>query len=413
MKGLIAGAFLALAVWPAAAPAQEIQRIAAIVNDEVVSAQDLAQRIVMAIALTGLQDSPETRRRVRDQVLRALIVERLQLQEAARLKLSVTPEEMNRAFAQIERQNNIPAGRFEESLASQGVPVEAIKGQVRAELAWGKVLRRRILPTINISDEEIDAAIQRQQQNQAVSEFLVSEIFLAVDSPEQDEEIRRTAFRLSEQARQEKNFAAIARQFSQGTTAAQGGDIGWVQPGLLPDEVDAAIAKLNPGDISEPIRTVGGYYVVSLRNKRQQGGRASEPTLTLKQIAMPLAASAPQQEAQTTWDRALQIGATVQGCAEFERMAREVRTPAPVDVGQGPVSALSPELRPYVADLPVGRVSQPIRTNSAVIVYMVCDRSTGGISRDDVRDQLTQRRVELQARRLLRDLRRDAVVEFR
>lgn len=411
---LAALALAILAAVPALpAAAQDIQRIAAIVNDEVISAQDLEQRIDVAVILSGLQNTAENRRRIRDQVLRAIITERLQLQEAARLKIPVTQDELNRAVTVVERQNRIPPGAFEESLRAQGIPVQSILSQIRAEVAWSKVVRRRVLPTINISDEEIDAALNRHRQTQNQPEYLVSEIFLAVDSVQQEEEIRRTALRLAELVRAEQNFSAIARQFSQGTTASQGGDIGWVQPGVLAEEVDAVLPRLAPGQVSDPIRTTGGYYIVALRNRRTQGEAAADPTVTLRQIALPLPAQATQQDLQSLWNLANEIAGATRGCAEFERVAREVRSAGQFDLGRVPLSALSPQARQLIEVLPVGQPSQPVRAENAVLVYMVCDRAEGGISRDDIRDQLLQRRVELQARRILRDLRRDAVVEFR
>lgn len=397
------------------ASAQQVQRIAAVVNDDVISGHDLDQRIQVAVVSTGLADSPEVRRRVRDQVLRALITERLQTQEATRLKISVTQEELNRAIPIIERQNNIPTGRFEEDLKQKGIPYESVVAQIRAEIAWSKVLRRRILPTVNISAEEIDSAIARAQQVGNVIELQVSEIFLAVDSPAQDEEVRQAALRLADQARQDRNFGVIARQFSQGTTAAVDGDIGWVQPGVLPEEVDNTLAHMNVGDISQPIRTVGGYYIVALRNRRMAGTELTEITLTLKQIALPLAATAAQPEVQAVYDSINSVIQSVQGCENFERAATQVQSAAPPNIGTGPLKVLPPNIRQAVETLPIGEVSQPIRTENAVFLLMVCDRQGGaaGPSREQMRERLTQQKVELQARRLLRDLRRDAVIELR
>lgn len=394
--------------------AQEIQRIAAIVNDQIISGNDLNERIQLALASTGLADSAETRRRLRDQVLRGLITETLQVQEASRLRLSITTDEINRVLAKVEQDNNVPSGRFEEFLRAQGISVRAISAQVRAELAWSKVIRRNLQRLPEISDEEVDATLQRQLLTKNVPESLVSEIFLSVDSPTQDEEVRRTAQRLAEQARQEKNFAAIARQFSQGTTAAQGGDLGWITTGILPEEVDAVIAKLGQGEISDPIRTSGGYYIVGLRNRRTQGETLNEPTIALRQIMLPLAADADQASAQGVWDQATKLSSTVRGCDQFQKTAEDVKSPIRFDVGRGPISALAPEIRQIVSSLAVGQISAPLRQERGVFLLMICDmQDANAASRDAIRQQLQQRRIELTSRRLLRDLRRDAVVELR
>ena len=224
---------LAAAGLPAAVPAQDVQRIVAIVNDDVISARDVDRRLDLAIRATGQPDTLDSRRRLRDRVLRGLIDERLQMQEASRRNIGVSDAELDRHLALIAQQNNISPERFEDQLRAAGISREELVLQYRAEIAWGKLVRQRIIPSINISDEEVQAAVARLRDQAGQTEYLVSEIFLSVENSEQEEEARRLAERLVDQIRGGAPFPVTARQFSQGSTAANGGAVGWVQLGTM------------------------------------------------------------------------------------------------------------------------------------------------------------------------------------
>lgn len=200
---------------PAAGTQGPAERIAAVVNDEVISLSDVHARIRLALLNAGAQDSAETRQRLTPQVLRQLIDERLQLQEAKRLGVSVPSKEIDEAIGRIAEQNRMGRPQLEAMLKAQNVPVSTLREQVRALLSWQRVMQRRIRQEVVIGDEEIDAVMQRIKANIGKPEYLVAEIFLAVDSPDQDEEVRRNAERLVEEVRRGGNFAALARQFSQ------------------------------------------------------------------------------------------------------------------------------------------------------------------------------------------------------
>jgi peptidyl-prolyl cis-trans isomerase SurA len=147
------GCAIAVAV-PAAA--QETLRIAAIVNDDVISVRDLTARVSLTILASGLRDTPQIRARLAPQVLRRLIDERLQLQEAARLRLSVEDAAIARSLRDIEQRNNMPPGEFGRILNQTGVGLGAMIDQLRAGLLWRQVVARVLSPRVQVSDEEID-----------------------------------------------------------------------------------------------------------------------------------------------------------------------------------------------------------------------------------------------------------------
>jgi peptidyl-prolyl cis-trans isomerase SurA len=263
---------------PLAPPsARSTEGIAAVVNDDIISMSDLTARLQLAMVSSGLPNTPETRQRLTPQVLRGLVDERLQLQEATRANMAVTAKEIDEAFGRVAEQNHMQRDQLEKMLASQGVPRSTLESQIRATIAWGKLVQRRLRPSIEIGQEEIDAVIQRIQANAGKPEYLAAEIFLAVDTPEREDEVRRLADRLYEQIGQGASFTAVARQFSQSAGATNGGDLGWVQQGQLPDELDTALRQLRPGQATRPIRSVTGYHILLLRDQRTVAGGNSLP----------------------------------------------------------------------------------------------------------------------------------------
>jgi peptidyl-prolyl cis-trans isomerase SurA len=258
-------------------PARSTEGIAAVVNDDIISMSDLTARLQLALVSSGLPNTQETRQRLTPQVLRSLVDERLQLQEATRANVSVTDKEINEAFSKVAEQNRMQRDQLEKMLASQGVPRSTLESQIRSTIAWGKLVQRRLRPSIEIGQEEVDQVIQRIQANAGKPEYLAAEIFLAVDAPEREDDVRRLADRLYEQIGQGANFTAVARQFSQSAGAAAGGDLGWVQQGQLPEELDSTLRQLRPGQASRPIRSITGYHILMLRDERAVAAANSLP----------------------------------------------------------------------------------------------------------------------------------------
>lgn len=411
----LALALALLVALAAPAAAQQVQAIAAIVNDQVISAFDVEQRIRLVIASTRLRDTPENRRRIRGQVLRNLIDETLQLQEAQRAGIKVQGVDVQRAFAGLEQQNKMPAGELVRFLNQAGIARETLERQVTAEIAWGRLIGRRISPTITIGDEEIDETLSRLESSRGTALSRVSEIFLPVDSPNEEPDVLATAQRLVQQLRGGADFGAIARQFSRGASASDGGDIGWLQPGQLAPRLDQALAEMQPGNVSEPIRATGGYYIVQLADRRRPGvADPMQVTLTLKQLILPGPTDdAAKAEAR---QRAAELGGQIAGCDGMASAARGIEGAQVVELGEVKLGEMPERIRAAVADLQAGQVSAPLEAGANLMLLAVCQRDAPDVqapSRDTVAEQLRRQRAALLAHRYLRDLRRAAVVELR
>ncbi len=250
------------------AGAQETVGIAAVVNNEAISIPDLVARIDIAVVASRLRVSEELRRQLAPQVLRSLIDERLKVQEAERLGVTVSEAEMANARRSVEQRNGIAAGGLDDFLRSQRLDVAAVTDQLRAEILWSKLVRGRLGAAVSVGEGEIDEALARLEANRGRPEYRVAEIFLAVESREREGEVRAAATSLYEQLAAGASFAQIASQFSQSATAAVGGDIGWVLEGELPSEIEAALVQLEPGSVAPPVRAFDGYTIVSLIDRR-------------------------------------------------------------------------------------------------------------------------------------------------
>ncbi|HSK41088.1 MAG TPA: peptidylprolyl isomerase [Arenibaculum sp.] len=396
------------------APVQMVERIAAVVNDDIVSLSDLEARIRLAILSSGLPDTPETRQRLHPQVLRLLIDERLQLQEAGRANISVSDEEIAEGLANIARQNGMEPEAMEAMLAARGVPVSTLRSQLRANIAWSKLVQRRIRPTIEIGEDEVDRVLDRIQANAGKPEYLVGEIFLAVDSPDQDEDVRRLAERLVEQIRQGANFPAVARQFSQSAGAASGGDLGWVQSGQLPEELDRQLTQMQPGQLSLPVRSVSGYHILLVRDQRAvMAGDPAAVRVGLKQVFVP---ADPGADEATMKARIEALRAELGSCEAMDERAQALADGVSGDLGAVRLGDLPPPVARMVSSLPVGEPSPPMFNDTGALVLMVCSREapeTSAPAREQIMQALGGERMDMLQRRLLRDLRNAAFVDIR
>ena len=412
---IIALAALLLAV--PAARAQEVLSIAAVVNDEVVSIYDLEQRLKLALASVKLEDTLDNRRRFRDRILDRLIDERLQWQEAQRRGIAVSEADIGEEMRLIERQNGLSESGLDSFLRANAIDKSVLAEQLQVQIAWRNLIMSRIRPTIFVGEDEIDAVIARMRTSVGQRESYVLEIFLAVDEAAREADIARAAVRLVARLRDGAPFQAIARQFSQSSTAAAGGTLGWVEEGQLVPQLASAIAGLEIGEVSDPIATPAGYYVLKLGDRRDfMRGSAGETSFRLKQVVLPLDPDAAEAVAAATMQRANQIAAQIAGCDSVEEIAERMGGPGSGDLGTVLRRDLPPEIGTVVSELEVGAASAPVRIANGVHVLVVCERvepEATGPDRDAILESLGLTRLTMQARRYLRDLQRKSVVDRR
>ncbi|MCY3753628.1 MAG: peptidylprolyl isomerase [Alphaproteobacteria bacterium] len=249
------------------AQAQQAGRIVAVVNDDIITRYDVIARLGIALSSSNVRDTPEIRRRLGSQILRTLMDERLQSQEAGRLGVRVSEREVQRQIEDIEKRNNLPPGGLVQFFRNNRLDIEALKEHLRVEAAWSTVVARRIAPRIEVGAGEIDARLAERRAAVGSKEYVVSEIFLELDDPAREGEVRGAVEGIVAQLRAGASFEGLARQFSQSSSAAIGGDLGRVRAGQLDTRLEAALDALSPNGVSAPVRLEDGFYILQLRER--------------------------------------------------------------------------------------------------------------------------------------------------
>lgn len=419
-KALVAAlAATALALGPVvpataqqAAPAQGsglAEGVAAIVNDEVISTFDVRQRARFILATSGLGNSAEAQERARQQALDDLINERLQLQEARQWKVRVGDADVDRAVANLARQNGGSAQQLEGELARIGVNPGTFREQLRAELAWQRLVGGRYGSRVRVSPERVTDTLNRIAQSAQRTQYLVSEIVLDVESPDQNDVVYQGAQRLLAEMQRGAPFAAVAQQFSSAPSSVAGGDLGWMGAGEMRPEMEAVVASLQPGQVSTPIPAPGGYLIVLLRDRRE--GKPPADRLRLREVVLS-ADEATRARASETLERARR---QIAGCDGLDATMQKAAPGARIiDLGEVRDIDLSDLYRNALAGVAAGRASAPFATQDGANMLVVCSRvaETGDATptRAQIEDRLYEQELGMLARRYLRDLRRDSAI---
>jgi peptidyl-prolyl cis-trans isomerase SurA len=412
---VLAGGFISTLSRPAAAQEQS-ERVAAVVNEDAISMRDFEMRIKLVLLSSSLPDTMETRSRVGGQVLRKLIDERLQLQEADKNKISVSTADINNGIGNIEHQNNMPKGAMESLLKNKGIDPETLRIQVKSEIAWARTVRRELQPEIKVGEAEVDGRLQALKENLGKPEYLTAEIFLPIDNSSHKDEVEALANHLMDQLHQGAPFSGLARQFSQ-TGGASGGDLGWVSDGMLDDELMKVLETLTPGHASHPIASFDGIHILLLRDKRIAGQAKSEPVLDMAVINLTTLPSATAAERDDQVKRLLEITKGQSSCDDFPKALKAIPSADWSRPGKTHPSEMPREVMALVDNLPLLQVSQPLSMPDGKRFYVVCTRAepdaSGLPSRDDIRERIESEKLDVLAKRYLRDIRRAAFVEFR
>lgn len=408
-----------LCALPAAVPAQDSYRIIANVNSQGITQYELNQRIKLTMLSSRIADTPANRAQVQRQVLRQMIDERIQVDEALRSQIKPTAGEVRERIQQLEQANRMPTGGIEQALRGAGVEMTVLTSQIEASIVWGKLVRRKVRGTIDVTDAEIDEVLNQLRRNVGKSENRVAEIFLAVDRPDQADEALRNAQRILEQIRVGTPFAVMAQQFSQAASAANGGDLGWILPGQLDPALEAAITRLQPGRVvDQPVRTASGWHILALVDRRTFGAGSSNPAevrVNLTQLLMPLPPNASQDEIARGTAEAQRIIAQVAKCDDLRAAAAKTRGATSSDKDKLRVGDLPPNVAQQIGSTPVGRAIGPFAVEGAIQILAICSKEgDGGLpSRDAIQQQILSGKLEGAARRYMRDLRRAAIIDVR
>lgn len=398
-------------------PEPNVYKATARVNGEVITATDVDQRLALVLLANQNSKIPdEELQRLRVQILRNLIDETLQIQEAKAAEVEVKREEVDQRYAMVSQNFKRTPQQMTDYLKAQGSSERSIKRQIEGELAWQRVLGRKVTPFVNVSQDEVKSIVDRLNASKGSYEYRLGEIYLT-GTPETMNETVQNAQKIMDQLRQGGSFAAYARQFGESTTAAVGGDLGWLRAEQLPVELQEPARQLQVGQIAGPIGVSGGVSLLVKIDQRQV--LAADPrdaVLSLRQLAITFPKGMTQAQATPLVERFAAASRTISGCGGAQDVAKQFNAEM-VDNDNVRVRDLPPQFQNLLLSLQVGQTTQPFGSlEDGVRVLVVCGRDepqgAGTANAEVIANQLEEERIGRRAQRYLRDLRRDAVIDY-
>jgi peptidyl-prolyl cis-trans isomerase SurA len=405
---------------PLTAAQPEVIRIVAVVNGHPITNEDVDNRARLFAVASALPVSPDTLERLKPQITRQLIDERLRMQEIEKEHIVVPTQALVDDIKQLEARNGLPPGGLRAKLQADGMSFTTLIDQLRTQVGWTQVLRRKLGDRGVVTDADIAEQRRLLAQQVGQPEYHVAEIFIPAEGSNGNAVATRFSDTVIKELRAGAPFAVVAAQFSQSQSALQGGDLGWVQPNQLDPPVARVVAEMPAGAVSNPIPVLGGDDIVTLIAKRTVGNQVAT-VLSMRQVFLPFAGplnpNTPTAAQVQLLQKAKDIAATTRSCGQMEQIAQEVKSPRPADPGEVQLDDVNPpSFRDMLAKMPLETASKPLVSPDGIAVMMVCsreERNLAQMSAKDIKQQIFIQRVELLSRQLLQDLRNQARIEIR
>ena len=393
-----------------------VVKATAIVNGAVITQTDIDQRLALLAIANGGQIPADEIDRLRQQVLRNLIDETLQIQEAQREKITIKPADIDKTVARVASNVKQTPDQLASFLESRGSSIKSLRRQIEGEIAAQRLQRAKIESNVTVGEDEVKAVIDRLTASKGTQEYRIGEIFLQAPAGTEQQVIAE-ANRILEQLRSGASFAGYARQYSQSSSAAVGGDLGWMRPELLPAPLSAVLRQMTPGSVSNPIPNSGGVSILAVQDTRKiLTADPRDATLSLKQVSIMFPKGTTREQAEPIVSRFAEAARNVGGCGGADKIAADFRGEI-VQQDQVKMRDLPPRLQDLMLPMQVGQATQPFGSlDEGVRVLVICGRDEVDPSEpspDQISNQMMEERINLRWRRYLSDLRRDAVIEFR
>jgi len=379
-----------------------------VVNDQIITGYDVEQRARLIAVTRGTP--PEN-----SAALEALIEDTLRLQAAKRAGIDPSTEEVRSGFDEISRRNNRNPEQMRSGLLSQGISAETLDTQIKSEVAWRQLIVRRFGNRVRISDSDVDQMVEPKSNAKAgETEYLLAEMRFPI-SPGGEAAARQSARSVISRLAKGERFTVVAREVSSGPTAAAGGDLGWVAKSALSNAAAPIVAAMNVDRVSAPFIDGSDVVMYGLRDLRE-GGSRGKTIYTLAQLVVGVSSDASQQEADAALARANTTRSEISTCQDVIARAPQFLGISG-DLGELELSAMPGPVREAVASLSAGDITQPVRSNDGFHVIVVCNKKSSGPSEEALRtratSQLRAQRLERYSRGLLRELKREAIIDRR
>lgn len=382
-----------------------LEGVAAIVNDQPISYSDVRQRArLLLLSLGGQQPSQEQIQQITGQALEQLIDERLQLEKASEFEMEIAPEEINSAVDDMARQSGATGDQLKQQLLAAGVNPASLEEQMRAEIAWSRVMSGLYGSRIRISDNQVDDQMNRLRSSLKQTQYRISEIFLYAPDEETKAQALQAASSIIEQLNQGADFRIAAQRISSAPTSATGGDMGWITPGDLDPALAEAVENSPGPGLIGPLTVENGVYILNVVNKREPAKLTTKVDLIRLQVID--GDEAVLKEAMDA----------IQSCDEVQSVSNSKSNLRHADLTDIDVEELGPEGKALVLAADVGQPTEIFAAGSGLAVMYVCRREDGAEalpSRDDLKERIKNQELSMISDRELRDMRREATIIYR
>ena len=387
--------------------------IAAIVGDEIISSSDVAERRDLLMATNNVPRTIENQKRMTPRVLQSLIDENIQMQEARRLSISVNEKEMETAIGNLEEARRLPAGSMKKTLEAQGLSVRSLEEQIRAQLAWTKVVQRKLRREVSISDDEIARAQQAAAADPGAPQVKIAAISVLVLKPGDEQAAGEFAQAIIDKLKAGMPMNQMLMTLN-GRPDVRISPPGWVDEEKLQPAMQQAIRTMQPGEVTPPLKSMNTFQIIQVLERRIAKKVPESTEMVIKEMVLATPAKPDAKSLTALREQVETLGRNPGDCMSD---AVAPGSPAKVKFSRVTYGSLPPELKPIVADLGVTEVSQPLTSPNAVRLFMLCERIDPGMGNlppaAEVRRQLFNEKIELEAEKHLRNLKRDTFIEVK
>ncbi|SEE67920.1 peptidylprolyl isomerase SurA [Pseudomonas coleopterorum] len=407
------------------AAVQQLDRVVAIVDNDVIMQSQLDQRVKevqQTIAKRGGSGGVPPASVLQQQVLERLIVENLQLQIGERSGIRITDEELNGAIATIAQRNNMSTEQFRAALAHDGLSYDDAREQVKREMIISRVRQRRVAERIQVSEQEVKNFLASDLGKMQLSEELhLANIQIQVPESASSAAIQAAAAKAEDiyrQLKQGADFNKLAIASSSSENALEGGDMGWRKPAQLPPPFDRMLSTMPVGDVTQPVRTPVGFIILKVLDKRGGGVQTVDEVHVRHILLKPSEIRSPAQ----TEELARKLYERIENGEDFATLAKNFSEDPGSALNGGDLNwvnpqSLVPEFRETMASTPVDSVSRPFQTQFGWHVLQVLGRRATD-NTEQARDQqamnvLRNRKYDEELQTWMRQIRDEAYVEIK
>lgn len=383
-------------------------RVVITVGTQCITQLDVENRLRFMALMSGIQINDANRMNLTQEAAKMLVQEHLELQEMANNGLSIQDDVINNQLNEMAQRIGIPPENLDTFFMEKGIPMSTVRQFISAQYYWPQYVRYKYPNILDIPDDRVELMYKEQLAHKSKPRYLMAEIFIPVNNPSEEGLVQKQIKMVHEELLKGGQFPLLAQQFSQSTTARQGGSMGWINLEFLPEKSRNTIRALNPGQITTPLRLDDGYVIYALIDRRLPGESSIKDTVfSVRQIIMNL--------------DALQEGAVTdelkkcRNCSELETALAKYPFIQVEKSDHVVLQQMNEQLANVISTLKDNTLSEPIRYPQGSVYMWVCDRKImdGVMSKDEIRHRLAMQNMAQKSRSILNRLSRTIWVDIK